>query len=70
MAGYFKNRLDAASTRELGEVIDDYRRGLVPLIVPLTLVRHHVRIHDVRYRSTSRASSISPPGAVTSESSH
>jgi uncharacterized protein YbbK (DUF523 family) len=49
MAGYFKNRLDAASTRELGEVIDDYRRGLVPLIVPLTLVRHHVRIHDVRY---------------------
>ena len=48
MAGYFKNRLDAASTRELGEVIDDYRRGLVPLIVPLTLVRHHVRIHDVR----------------------
>lgn len=49
MAGYFTNRLDAASTRELGEVIDDYRRGLVPLIVPLTLVRHHVRTHDVRY---------------------
>ncbi len=49
MAGYFKSRLDAASTRELGEVIDDYRRGLVPLIVPLTLVRQHVRIHDVRY---------------------
>jgi uncharacterized protein YbgA (DUF1722 family) len=49
MAGYFKDRLDAASKRELGSVIDDYRRGLVPLIVPLTLVRHHVRIHDVRY---------------------
>ena len=49
LTGYFKNRLDAASTRELGEVIDDYGRGLVPLIVPLTLVRHHVRIHDVRY---------------------
>lgn len=49
MAGYFKNRLDAASTRELREIIDDYRRGLVPLIVPLTLLRHYVRIHDVRY---------------------
>ena len=49
MAGYFKDRLDAASKRELGEVIDDYRRGLVPLVVPLTLLRHHVRLHDARY---------------------
>jgi len=51
MAGYFKDRLDAASKRELGQVIDDYRRGLVPLIVPVTLIRHYVRIHDVRYLS-------------------
>ena len=49
MAGYFKNQLDAASTRELGAVIDDYRRGLVPLIVPVTLIRHYVRIHEVHY---------------------
>jgi len=49
MAGYFKNRLDAASRRELAETIADYRRGLVPLIVPLTLVRHHVRMLDVTY---------------------
>ena len=31
--------------------IDEYRRGLVPLIVPLTLLRHHVRVHDVGYLS-------------------
>ena len=49
MAGYFKDWLDAAAKRELAQVINDYQRGLVPLIVPLTLVRHHVRIHDVRY---------------------
>lgn len=49
MAGYFKNSLDAASKRELAETIDDYRRGLVPLIVPLTLLRHHVRVHGVTY---------------------
>src|SRR6185295_13186454 len=38
MAGYFREQLDSASRRELEEVIDDYRRGLVPLIVPITLV--------------------------------
>lgn len=43
MAGYVRSRLDAASRRELEGVIEDYRRGIVPLIVPITLVRHHVR---------------------------
>jgi uncharacterized protein YbgA (DUF1722 family) len=49
MAGYFKDRLDPASKRELAETITDYRRGLVPLVVPLTLIRHHVRTLDVAY---------------------
>jgi uncharacterized protein YbgA (DUF1722 family)/uncharacterized protein YbbK (DUF523 family) len=49
MAGYFKDRLDAASKRELSETISDYRRGLVPLVVPLTLIRHHVRTLGVTY---------------------
>ena len=49
MAGYFKNRLDAASKRELADTISDYRRGLVPLVVPLTLLHHHVRTFDVAY---------------------
>jgi uncharacterized protein YbgA (DUF1722 family)/uncharacterized protein YbbK (DUF523 family) len=49
MAGYFKGQLDAASTRELADAIDDYRRGLVPLVVPLTLIRHYVRTFDVTY---------------------
>jgi uncharacterized protein YbgA (DUF1722 family)/uncharacterized protein YbbK (DUF523 family) len=49
MAGYFKDRLDAASRRELAEAIADYRRGLVPLVVPLTLIRHHVRALDLSY---------------------
>jgi uncharacterized protein YbbK (DUF523 family)/uncharacterized protein YbgA (DUF1722 family) len=46
MAGYFKDRLDAASKRELVDAIAVYRRSLVPLVVPLTLVRHHVRVLD------------------------
>jgi uncharacterized protein YbgA (DUF1722 family)/uncharacterized protein YbbK (DUF523 family) len=49
MTGYFKSRLDDESKVELRAAIDDYRRGLVPLVVPLTLVRHHVRSHDVSY---------------------
>ena len=49
MAGYFKKTLDTASRAELLAVIDDYRVGLVPLIVPITLLRHHVRAHDVQY---------------------
>ena len=49
MAGYFKDRLDAASKSELAEAIDDYQHGLVPLVVPLTLIRHHVRVFDVTY---------------------
>jgi uncharacterized protein YbgA (DUF1722 family)/uncharacterized protein YbbK (DUF523 family) len=49
MAGYFRDSLDAASRRELAETIADYGRGLVPLVVPLTLIRHHVRTLDVTY---------------------
>jgi uncharacterized protein YbgA (DUF1722 family) len=49
MAGYFKDRLDRGSREELGSAIDDYRRELVPLVVPLTLVRHHIRVCGVSY---------------------
>jgi uncharacterized protein YbgA (DUF1722 family)/uncharacterized protein YbbK (DUF523 family) len=49
MAGYFKDRLDRESKAELVAAIDDYRRALVPLIVPITLLRHHVRIHNMSY---------------------
>jgi uncharacterized protein YbgA (DUF1722 family)/uncharacterized protein YbbK (DUF523 family) len=49
MVGYFKDVLDRASTSELLASIEDYRRALVPLIVPITLLRHHVRLHGVSY---------------------
>jgi uncharacterized protein YbgA (DUF1722 family) len=47
MAGYFKDQLGLDEKAELHDLIADYRRGLVPLVVPLTLIRHYVR----RYRS-------------------
>ena len=48
-AGHVKKKLDSASRGELAELIHDYRKGLVPLVVPLTLVGHHVRCQDVDY---------------------
>ncbi|MHC4398911.1 MAG: YbgA family protein [Planctomycetota bacterium] len=47
--GFFKKDLDSTSRQELLGHIQDYRRGLVPLIVPLTLVAHYVRMLDVAY---------------------
>jgi len=49
MAGHFKDLLDADEKQELLASIEDYRVGLVPLVVPLTLIKHHVRRHHVEY---------------------
>ncbi len=49
MAGYVSDALDASARQELRGIIEDYRRRLVPLIVPLTLIRHHVKQHKVAY---------------------
>ena len=49
MAGHLKKRLDPTSRKELADCIDEYRRGLLPLIVPITLLVHHVRVHGVAY---------------------
>jgi uncharacterized protein YbgA (DUF1722 family)/uncharacterized protein YbbK (DUF523 family) len=49
MVGHFRDRLDTASRDEVLTHIDEFRRGLLPLIVPITLVRHHARRLDVAY---------------------
>jgi uncharacterized protein YbgA (DUF1722 family)/uncharacterized protein YbbK (DUF523 family) len=49
MIGHFRGRLDQGSRAELRDVIEDYRRHLVPLIVPITLIRHHARSLEVDY---------------------
>jgi uncharacterized protein YbgA (DUF1722 family) len=48
-AGHLKQRLTAPARGELAGVIDEYRRGLVPLVVPITLLRHHARACEVAY---------------------
>jgi len=49
MLGFFKGDLDAASRAELQMHVEDYRRGRTPLVVPLTLIAHYVRILNVEY---------------------
>jgi uncharacterized protein YbgA (DUF1722 family)/uncharacterized protein YbbK (DUF523 family) len=49
MLGYFSKHLDAQDTAEITQAIHDYRMGLLPLIVPITLIRHYVRKFDVTY---------------------
>ena len=47
LMGFLKRNLDAADKAELLELIEDYRAGLTPLIVPLTLLQHHLRRNTV-----------------------
>ncbi len=49
MLGYFKKDIAAAEKQELLEIIDNYRRGIIPLIVPVTLMAHYVRKYDKEY---------------------
>jgi len=45
--GYLKNEISAEDKQELLGVIEEYRQGMVPLIVPMTLLQHHLRRHPV-----------------------
>ena len=47
--GYFKKQLSPDEKQEMLEVIDTYRNGFVPLIVPVTLVNHYVRKYRQPY---------------------
>lgn len=49
MMGYFKRDLEPDEKQELLDVFEAYHRGLTPLIVPVTLIRHYVRKFDEPY---------------------
>lgn len=49
MMGYFKKQISADEKQELLEVIEQYHRGLAPLIVPATMIKHYVRKYEDHY---------------------
>ena len=49
MAGYFKDQLSSGEKAELVGIIEMYRKEMIPLIVPITLLNHYVRKYDQPY---------------------
>jgi len=49
LLGYIKDNLTADDKLEIIELIDNYRKGLVPLIVPITLINHYFRLYPSEY---------------------
>jgi uncharacterized protein YbgA (DUF1722 family)/uncharacterized protein YbbK (DUF523 family) len=49
LLGYFKKELTAEEKQELLEIIENYRQGYVPLVVPVTLINHYVRKYHQPY---------------------
>jgi uncharacterized protein YbgA (DUF1722 family)/uncharacterized protein YbbK (DUF523 family) len=49
MMGYFREQLSSDEKQELLEVIENYRKGYIPLTVPITLINHYVRKYDQPY---------------------
>ncbi|HEY4184465.1 MAG TPA: DUF523 and DUF1722 domain-containing protein [Polyangia bacterium] len=49
MFGHFSDKLDRATRDEILTVIEDHQKELIPLVVPLTLLRHYVRLLKVTY---------------------
>jgi uncharacterized protein YbgA (DUF1722 family)/uncharacterized protein YbbK (DUF523 family) len=49
LVGHMKEQLTRSERAELDEAIDDYHRGIVPLIVPVRLVKQYVVTHSVEY---------------------
>jgi uncharacterized protein YbgA (DUF1722 family)/uncharacterized protein YbbK (DUF523 family) len=47
--GHFRERLDAGTRAALAAEIADYQRGLVPLVVPVTMIRHYALRLGVAY---------------------
>lgn len=47
LMGFLKDLLKPDDKSELLTQIDDYQKGLIPLVVPLTLLKHHLRRNDL-----------------------
>ncbi len=49
LMGYFKKNLSPDEKQEMLEIIEHYRQGYVPLVVPVTLINHYVRKYAQPY---------------------
>ena len=49
LSGYLRKHIDQGDKQELLQLINQYRDGIVPLVVPLTLLKHLFRLHPDPY---------------------
>ena len=49
LLGFFKKDLDGPTRQEIMENVSDFRSGIVPVVVPITLIRHYAKILKVDY---------------------
>jgi uncharacterized protein YbgA (DUF1722 family) len=49
LLGYLKKTIGEREKADIMRVIENYRQGLVPLVVPLTLLNHHLQVQEVDY---------------------
>jgi uncharacterized protein YbgA (DUF1722 family) len=54
LQGFLKEEIDGEDKQELCDTIENYRRELLPLIVPITLLRHHFRRHPKPFVERSK----------------
>ncbi len=47
--GYFSDELTPEQRKELTTTIDEYRKGVMPLMVPLTLIKHYLLQYPKEY---------------------
>jgi len=47
--GYLKKQLNLDEKQRLIDVIEEYRTGILPLIVPLSLFNYQIMLHDIKY---------------------
>ena len=65
--GYLKKELSADNKAEMCEIIERYRAGEMPLIVPLTLLKHHFRKYPDTYIADSYYMSPFPEQCISAE---
>ena len=49
VAGHLKGVVGDEERKRVLEVIEEYGRGFVPLVVPMTLLNHYIELHEVPY---------------------
>ena len=49
MMGYFSKQLTATERQELVQLIGEFRHQLIPLIAPITMIRHYTKKYQVAY---------------------